>query len=46
MQLGMQALLGKRIRISSQEQIDIQVFRNGKRVNELKKTNLFTYDLA
>lgn len=46
MQLGMNALLGKKIKINGQEQIDIQVFRNGKRVNELKKTNLFTYDLV
>lgn len=46
MQLGVEALLGKKIKVSGQEEIEVQVFRNGKRVNQLKKTNLFTYDLA
>lgn len=44
--LGMQLLLNKKIKISDAKQIDTQVFRNGKRVNALKKTNLFTYDLV
>lgn len=46
MQLGVEKLLGKKIKVSGQEQIDVQVFRNGKRVNSLKKTNLFTYDIV
>ena len=45
-ELGMRELLGKKVHIANAEQIDIQVFRNGKRVNQLKKTNLFTYNLA
>lgn len=45
-ELGMRKLLGTRVHVANAEQIDIQVFRNGKRVNQLKKTNLFTYNLA
>jgi hypothetical protein len=45
-ELGMRELLGKKVHVANAEQIDIQVFRNGKRVNQLKKTNLFTYNFA
>ena len=45
-ELGMRELLGKKVHVANAEQIDIQVFRKGKRVNQLKKTNLFTYNIA
>lgn len=45
MQLGVEALLGKKIHIAHKEQIEVQVFRNGKRVNALKKTGLITYNV-
>lgn len=43
-QLGMEALLKKRIKVSDKQSIDVQVYRKGKRLNELKKVGLFTYD--
>lgn len=46
MELGMREMLGKKVHVADAEQIDVQVFRNGKRVNQLKKTNLFTYNFA
>lgn len=46
MELGMRELLGKKVTVADAQQIDVQVFRNGKRVNQLKKTNLFTYNFA
>lgn len=45
-ELGMRELLGKKVQVTDAEQIDVQVFRNGKRVNQLKKTNLFTYNIV
>lgn len=45
-QLGVEALLGKSVKVSQKQEIQTQVFRNGKRENALRKTNLFTYDLA
>lgn len=44
-QLGVNALLNKRIAIPSKEMIDTQVFRKGKRINELRKTGLLTYNV-
>lgn len=45
-QLGVEALLGKSVKISQKQEIQTQVFRNGKRENALRKTNLPTYDLV
>lgn len=45
-QLGVEALLGKSVKISQKQEIQTQVFRNGKRENALRKTNLLTFDLA
>lgn len=45
-QLGMEAMLGKKVKISQKQEINTQVYRNGKRENALRKTNLLTFDLA
>ena len=45
-QIGMTKLLGKTVHVADTQLIDIQVFRNGERINQLKQTNLFTYNLA
>lgn len=45
-QLGVEALLGKSVKISQKQEIQTQVYRNGKRENALRKTNLLTFDLA
>lgn len=45
-QIGMTKLLGKKLHVASAQKIDVQVFRKGKRINQLRQTNLFTYDLA
>lgn len=45
-QLGVEALLGKSVKISQKQEIQTQVFRNGKRENALRKTNLLTFDIA
>lgn len=45
-QLGVEALLGKSVKVSQKQEIQTQVYRNGKRENALRKTNLLTFDLA
>ena len=46
MQLGVEALLGKKITVVSKTPVDVQRWRNGGTVNELRTTNLFVYDIA
>jgi hypothetical protein len=46
MQLGVNKLLGKNIHVADAVEVDVQVFRNGKRTNALKKSKVFTYNLA
>lgn len=46
MQLGVNKLLGKNIHVADAVEVDVQVFRNGKRINALKKSKVFTYNLA
>ena len=45
MQLGTMALLGKNITVADAVEVDVQVFRNGKRQNALKKSKVFTYNI-
>lgn len=45
-QLGVNKLLGKNIHVADAVEVDVQVFRNGKRTNALKKSKVFTYNLA
>lgn len=44
-QLGVEALCGKEIKVSNATPMDVQKWRNGVAVDELKSTNLFEYDL-
>lgn len=46
MQLGVEALLGKKIRVASKVPVEVQRWRNGATVNEIRTTNLFEYELA
>jgi len=46
MQLGVEALLGKEIHVVSKTPVEVQRWRNGATVNEIRTTNLFVYDLA
>jgi hypothetical protein len=39
-------LLGKRINVKLDRKVKVQVYKNGKRVNRLKDTQLLRYDLA
>ena len=45
-QLGVEKLLGKKIAVKLERKVKIQVYKEGKRVNRLKDTNLFNYNLA
>lgn len=46
MQLGMELLLGHRVRVKSKVPVTIQRWRDGERVNELATTNLMEYELV
>lgn len=46
MQLGMEALLSKKIKISDRIAVDVEAFVNGKRAGKLKKSYVLTYDLV
>ena len=46
MQLGMELLLGKRVKVDSKVPVEVQRWRNGETVNELRTTNLFEYNIA
>lgn len=45
-QLGVEALLGKKIKVSEVAKIDTQVWRNGAAINSTRKQRLFNYDLV
>ena len=45
-ELGVQALLGKRINVKLDRKVKVQVYKNGKRQNRLKDTQVLRYDLA
>lgn len=45
-QLGVEALLGKKITVTLDRKVKIQVYKNGKRVNRLKDTSLLNYNVA
>lgn len=45
MQLGFELLLGKKIVITDKVEIDVQRWRNGQTVDDIRKTSLYTYDL-
>lgn len=44
-QLGVEALCSRAIKVTSVTPVDVQRWRKGIAVDELKSTNLFTYDL-
>ena len=46
MQLGMELLLGKKVKVENKIPVDVQRWRNGGTVNELRTTNLFEYNLV
>lgn len=46
MELGVRALLGKKIEVSSKTPVEVQRWRNGATVNEIRTTNLFEYNIA
>lgn len=46
MQLGMEALLGKKVKVENKVPVEVQRWRNGETVNELRTTNLFEYNLV
>lgn len=46
MELGVRKLLGKRINVPSKTPVEVQRWRNGAPVNEIRTTNLFVYDVA
>ena len=46
MQLGMELLLGKKVKVENKTPIEIQRWRNGEPVNELRTTNLFEYNIV
>ena len=46
MQLGMELLLGKKVKIKNKIPVEVQRWRGGDPVNELRTTNLFEYTLV
>lgn len=46
MQLGMELLLGKKVKVENKTPVDVQRWRNGETVNELRTTNLFEYNIV
>ena len=46
MQLGMELLLGKKVKVENKIPVDAQRWRNGQTVNELRTTNLFEYNIV
>ena len=46
MQLGMELLLGKKVKVENKTPIDVQRWRGGTPVSELRTTNLFEYNLV
>lgn len=45
-QLGVEALLGKKIGVKLERKVKVQVYKNGARVNRLKDTSLLNYNIA
>lgn len=45
-QLAMEALMGKKIKVSAVSPIDVQAWRNGKPVDSIRHTQVPTYDLV
>ena len=46
MQLGVESLLGKKIKISKKKPVDVQAWKNGSPVNRLRKSYQLTYDFV
>lgn len=46
MELGVRALLGKKIHVVSKTPVEVQRWRNGAPVNDIRTTNLFEYNIA
>lgn len=46
MQLGMELFLGKKVKVENKTPVDVQRWRNGETVNELRTTNLFEYNIV
>ena len=46
MQLGMELLLGKKVKVENKIPVEVQRWRGGNVVNELRTTNLFEYNLV
>ena len=46
MQLGMELLLGKKVKVENKTPVEVQRWRNGETVNELRTTNLFEYNIV
>ena len=46
MQLDMEQLLGKKVKVENKTPVDVQRWRNGETVNELRTTNLFEYNIV
>ena len=46
MQLGMELLLGKKVKVENKTPVEVQRWRGGNVVNELRTTNLFEYNLV
>lgn len=46
MEMGVRALLGKKISVDAKTPVDVQRWRNGQTVNEIRTTNLFEYNIA
>lgn len=45
-QVAMEALMGKKIKISALSPVDVQAWRNGKPVDSIRHTQVPTYDLV
>ena len=46
MQQGMELLLGKKVKVENKTPVEVQRWRGGSTVNELRTTNLFEYNLV
>lgn len=46
MQLGMEQLLGKKVKVENKIPVEVQRWRNGETVNEVRTTNLFEYNIV
>lgn len=45
-QLGVEALLGKKLKVTLQQEVKVQRWRDGQRINELRDSKVWNYDLA